>query len=219
MSNQINDSDKNYYNGKFIKPIAEIEKLITHLQFASNNIETTGRQRINYMENGRRNIYLLHEGSVALYRSSDGMILNSETAPFIFGISNQQTDPSLLFMRSQEPSRLSRISISDADAIISERNLWEYMVRLMTYTAGRVYDHFTQISQLSSYEIIRYQLLELMNETTKIRTSVTAARYIQDRTYLSRSGIMKILSELKAGEFIDIQRGMLVEIHHLPLKY
>lgn len=135
MSNQINDSDKNYYNGKFIKPIAEIEKLITHLQFASNNIETTGRQRINYMENGRRNIYLLHEGSVALYRSSDGMILNSETAPFIFGISNQQTDPSLLFMRSQEPSRLSRISISDADAIISERNLWEYMVRLMTYTA------------------------------------------------------------------------------------
>lgn len=147
------------------------------------------------------------------------MILNSETAPFIFGISNQQTDPSLLFMRSQEPSRLSRISISDADAIISERNLWECMVRLMTYTAGRVYDHFTQISQLSSYEIIRYQLLELMNETTKIRTSVTAARYIQDRTYLSRSGIMKILSELKAGEFIDIQRGMLVEIHHLPLKY
>ncbi|RJT27896.1 winged helix-turn-helix transcriptional regulator [Buttiauxella izardii] len=219
MNNKINAINPNGQGASLIKPLIEIDLLITHLQTNSNKFETNGRQKINYMLNGERNIFLLHEGSVALYRRNDGMILNSESAPFIFGISNQQTNPDYLFMRSQEPSKISCLTLSAANAILAEHELWESMVKVLIYTASRIYDHFTQLSQLSSYDIIRQQLLELMNETTKIRTSVTAANYIQDRTFLSRSGTMKILSELKSGGFIDIKRGMLVDIHHLPLKY
>lgn len=219
MNNKINAINPNGQGASLIKPLIEIDLLITRLQTNSNKFETNGRQKINYMLNGERNIFLLHEGSVALYRRNDGMILNSESAPFIFGISNQQTNPDYLFMRSQEPSKISCLTLSAANAILTEHELWESMVKVLIYTASRIYDHFTQLSQLSSYDIIRQQLLELMNETTKIRTSVTAANYIQDRTFLSRSGTMKILSELKSGGFIDIKRGMLVDIHHLPLKY
>ncbi len=72
---------------------------------------------------------------------------------------------------------------------------------------------------MSSYEIIRFQLQELMNESERIRTSITAANYIKSRTYLSRSGIMRIIAELREAGYIELNRGILVAIKHLPLKY
>lgn len=77
------------------------------------------------------------------------------------------------------------------------KDLWESLAHLLIYTAGRVYDHCTRISAPSSYAIIRSQLYELMQESAEIRQSITAANYIQSRTFLSRSSIMKILAELK----------------------
>ncbi|HDR2347354.1 helix-turn-helix domain-containing protein, partial [Enterobacter kobei] len=52
-----------------------------------------------------------------------------------------------------------------------------------------------------------------------IRLNTTAAAYIKSRTYLSRSGIMRILSELRTGKYITMERGVLLDIHHLPRKY
>lgn len=75
------------------------------------------------------------------------------------------------------------------------------------------------IAQLSSYEIIRLQLLELMQEPERLRLNVTAANYIQNRTYLSRSGIMRILSQLRDAQCITLQRGVLLEVHSLPPKF
>ena len=65
----------------------------------------------------------------------------------------------------------------------------------------------------------RKRLVELMQEPEAIRQNITAAAYIKSRTYLSRSGIMRILAELRTGKYITMERGVLVEIHHLPRKY
>ena len=55
-----------------------------------------------------------------------------------------------------------------------------------------------------------------MQEPDAIRLNTTAAAYIKSRTYLSRSGIMRILSELRTGKYITMERGVLLDIHHLP---
>ena len=44
------------------------------------------------------------------------------------------------------------------------------------------------------------------------------AAYIKSRTYLSRSGVMRILAELRTGNYITMERGVLIDIHHLPRK-
>ncbi|WP_190324619.1 helix-turn-helix domain-containing protein, partial [Enterobacter ludwigii] len=36
---------------------------------------------------------------------------------------------------------------------------------------------------------------------------------------LSRSGIMRILAELRTGKYITMDRGVLIEVNHLPRKY
>lgn len=57
-----------------------------------------------------------------------------------------------------------------------------------------------------------------MTEPEEIRQKMTAANYILSRSFLSRSGTMKILSYLKQAGFIDLRRGILMEISELPEK-
>ncbi len=57
-----------------------------------------------------------------------------------------------------------------------------------------------------------------MLEPSRIRKSMTAAGYIMDKTLLSRSGIMRILKQLREAKYIILERGILVGINHLPTK-
>jgi hypothetical protein len=99
------------------------------------------------------------------------------------------------------------VSLETFNQIVSQQDLWEHFAKLLIYTASRVYEHCAQISQMSAYDIIRFQLVELMQEPDAIRKNTTAAAYIKSRTYLSRSGIMRILAELRTGKYITMARG------------
>lgn len=201
------------------KPISDINLLMSRFSPISNKLETINRQVINYHEKGLRRCFLLHKGTVSLYRSTDSMVLNTESAPYVFGLSTQLTDSEYLFMRTHDSSDVSWLPIEEANRIIARHNLWKSLSQLLIYTVTRVYDHCSKISSLSSYEIIRYQLYELMNEMPELRNSVTIANYIQCRTFLSRSSIMKILAQLKAGNYITTERGLLIAINNIPLRY
>lgn len=74
------------------------------------------------------------------------------------------------------------------------------------------------ISQLSAYEIIRTHLLELIDEPNAIKNNITAVNYIMDHSFLSRSGIMRVLSKLKSDGYIHLSRGILTDIIDLPEK-
>lgn len=201
------------------KPLAEIERILRYLSLKANKIETKNRQSLNYIAGGQHQCFLLHKGSVTLYRNIDGMVLNSESAPYIFGISTQLLESDYLYIRTQPSSEVSVISIDEANKIIAKENLWQSLSTLLIYTASRVYDHCTKISSLSSYEIICYQLYELMGEPEEIRNSVSIVSYIKSRTFLSRSSIMKILAQLKTGEYIVTEKGFLKAINNIPSRY
>lgn len=155
---------------------------------------------------------------MALHRRGDGIVLNSESAPFILGVSSQFSSEHL-YVRALETSELAGVSLERFNSVIAQHNLWEPFSHLLIYTASRVYEHCSRISQMSAYDIIRFQLVELMQEPEAIRLNTTAAAYIQSRTWLSRSGIMRILAELRTGKYITMERGVLLDVHHLPRKY
>ena len=55
----------------------------------------------------------------------------------------------------------------------------------------------------------------MLSEETRMRTSILD--YIQDRTLLSRSSILNVLSALKRGEYIAFKRGgYLQKMKELP---
>lgn len=201
------------------KPLNHIANLILSLQpYAIDTVYPKG-SIIRYTADTTRFCFLLQSGSVALHRRGDGMVLNSETVPFIFGISNQKANEEHMYLRTMDECRIGQIPLIKANEIIAQKNLWESLTNLIIYTTGRIYDHCMAISQMSAYDIIRFQLHELMHEPDSIRLHITAANYIKNRSYLSRSGIMRILSELRTGGYISVNKGILMELRHLPLKY
>ncbi|MEH0885558.1 helix-turn-helix domain-containing protein [Enterobacter sp. UNJFSC 003] len=201
-----------------VKPYKHIEKIIDNiLPFAERRILSKG-EVVHYYKNDTRECFLLLQGSVALHRRGDGIVLNSESSPFILGVSSQFSSEHL-YVRSLETSELAAVSLERFNGVVAQQNLWQHFSMLLIYTASRVYEHCAQISQMSAYDIIRFQLVELMQEPEAIRQNITAAAYIKSRTYLSRSGIMRILAELRTGKYITMDRGVLRDIHHLPRKY
>ncbi len=58
-----------------------------------------------------------------------------------------------------------------------------------------------------------------MTESEAFRASTTVEKYIRTKTHLSRSGILKILAELKTGGYVEMDEGRLVKINKLPAKY
>lgn len=201
------------------KPVADIEKIIEQIAPFASRFQASKGEVLRYYAGNKRTCYLLHQGSVTLNRRGDGMVLNSEQGTFILGVSNQFSQSENLYLRVNEDALMSRLPLERFNLLIESCALWESLCKVLVYTASRVYEHCTLISQMSSYEIIRFQLQELMNESARIRTSMTAANYIKNRTYLSRSGIMRIIAELREAGYIELNRGVLVAVNHLPLKY
>lgn len=220
MPETKNTVQTNMYEALAYKPVPHIETLIDWLSPHANLFRTSTKQIINYETYHSRQCFLLLEGTVALFRSRDCFMLNSESAPYVFGLSNQSADANYLHMQTLEESIIASIPLCEANRIIAEHNLWQSLAKVLIYTAGRIYEHCTRIYAPSSYDIIRSQLYELMEESTEIRLSITAANYIQTRTFLSRSSIMKILADLRKGGYITTRRGVLMDIpHRIPLKY
>ncbi|HFN0851252.1 TPA: helix-turn-helix domain-containing protein [Klebsiella variicola subsp. variicola] len=201
-----------------LKPFRHIEALIKHVLPAAEIVVIGRGDVVHYYKDDIRQCFLLLQGSVALHRRGDGIVLNSESAPFILGVSSQFSSEHL-YVRALETSEIARVPLDCFNHIVAHLDLWEHFSKLLIYTASRVYEHCAQISQMSAYDIIRFQLVELMQEPDAIRQKITAAAYIKSRTYLSRSGIMRILAELRTGKYITMERGILLDINHLPRKY
>ena len=201
-----------------LKPFRHIEALIKHVLPAAERVVIGRGDVVHYYKDDIRQCFLLLQGSVALHRRGDGIVLNSESAPFILGVSSQFSSEHL-YVRALETSEIARVPLDCFNHIVAQLDLWEHFSKLLIYTASRVYEHCAQISQMSAYDIIRFQLVELMQEPDAIRQKITAAAYIKSRTYLSRSGIMRILAELRTGNYITMERGILLDINHLPRKY
>ncbi|MDZ1464056.1 helix-turn-helix domain-containing protein [Klebsiella quasipneumoniae] len=201
-----------------LKPFRHIETLINHVLPAAERVVIGRGEVVHYYKDDIRQCFLLLQGSVALHRRGDGIVLNSESSPFILGVSSQFSSEHL-YVRALETSEIARVSLDRFNHIVAQLDLWEHFSKLLIYTASRVYEHCAQISQMSAYDIIRFQLVELMQEPDAIRQQITAAAYIKSRTYLSRSGIMRILAELRTGNYITMERGILLDINHLPRKY
>jgi len=201
-----------------IKPIKHIQNIIDYASPYSSSLLVPRGGILDYMSDNIQHCYFLLEGSITLNRRWDGMVLNSQQYPFISGVSHQLSCGDNLYVRTAESSRLCKMPLERFNLLIEKYALWESFCYLLIYTTSSIYEQCSAVSQMSSSEIVMYHLRQLMLEPSRIRKSMTAARYIMDKTLLSRSGIMRILKQLREAKYIILERGILVGINHLPTK-
>jgi CRP-like cAMP-binding protein len=72
-------------------------------------------------------------GSGALHRSGDGIVLNSESSPFVLGVSSQLSSEHL-YVRALETSEIAYVSLDCFNQIVANDDLWQHFAQLLVYT-------------------------------------------------------------------------------------
>lgn len=195
------------------------QELITHLQPYCTPRKTERGEQLDFKVNGQGVCYLILEGTVAVYRRNDNMMLSTARSPAVFGLANLTDIYFDDYIKTINPCLIGEISTARVNDIIKEKSLWGLLSKQLMFVYGRLYNTVMPQGAPTAYEMIRQQLLNLIEEDESYRAAVTAELYIREKTHLSRSGVMRILADLKTGGFIEMEEGRLIKIHKLPARY
>ena len=195
------------------------QELISHLLPECTTRHTARGERLDLEVEGQGMCYLILEGTVAIYRKSDNMMLSTARSPALFGLANLTDIYFNDYIKTVGPCLIGTLTAERVNEIIKEKALWGLLSKQLTFVYSRLYNNVMPQGAPTAYEMIRQQLIKLMEEDESYRSSVTAERYIREKTQLSRSGVMRILADLKTGGFIEIDEGRLIKINKLPARY
>ena len=163
--------------------------------------------------------YLIRHGEVQLFREPDRLLMLVIQGPILIGGSTLLAGEMDIHIFTTEESEIAVLSIDELNDLLSKEGLWEMFAKHLQIIMNKLLVHTTNLTAINAYAIIRMQLIELMKESESFRSKTTAEKYIRSKTRLSRSGIMRMLSELKTGGYIEVENGILKKIKHLPGKY
>ena len=195
------------------------QELISHLLPDCTTRQTARGERLDLQIDGQGMCYLILEGTVAIYRRSDDMMLSTARSPALFGLANLTDIYFNDYLKTVSPCLIGTLTAERVNDIIKEKALWGLLSKKLMFVYSRLYNNVMPQGAPTAYEMIRQQLIKLMEEDDSYRGSVTAERYIREKTHLSRSGVMRILADLKTGGFIEMEEGRLIKINKLPAKY
>ena len=195
------------------------QELISYLKPYCTMHRTGRGEQFDLQVDGKGICYLILEGTIAIYRRSDDMLLSTARSPALLGLANLTDIYFNDYIKTVSPCLVGILSAEKVSEIIKEKALWGLLSKQLMFAFSRLYNNVMPQGAPTAYEMIRQQLVKLMEEDEAYRLGVTAERYIREKTQLSRSGIMRILADLKTGGFIEIDEGRLIKINKLPAKY
>ncbi|MBV6817985.1 helix-turn-helix domain-containing protein [Rahnella sp. PD12R] len=176
-------------------------------------------QRFNLEQSDKRLCFVLFTGTGLVKRVSDSLVLSSIHGPCIIGLQDIFHRKSDVQVSSTSEVEYGLVVASELFSWAEENGLWKNLCYMLMLSSTRFSEYQKETVGVSNYELICNLLCSLSTEPFEIRATTTALEYIQTRSMLSRSGIMKTLSSLRIGGYITISKGLLIKINSLPKKF
>lgn len=164
-------------------------------------------------------IYLFFDGRLSLIRDDDKLYLGHTTQKTVVGIINHFHPLHQYAWRAEQASQLGCLPAAAAFDLVSQQGMWMEMMQVISFHFFYILKRDNRLTGHDSYTVIRNLIMELMQLPENIRQQLPLASYIQKYTKLSRSNVMRILRELKNGNYIETHRGFLIRVNKLPEKY
>ncbi|HDX4050449.1 TPA: helix-turn-helix domain-containing protein [Enterobacter soli] len=200
-----------------VRPEQSIARLTALLEPIAEKVKLVPRKRITWTHKGRQQMYLFQQGELSLLRASDGLLLVTVYEPHLFGIAEMIQPTQGHMLRVETESTVLRADAEQAATLFREQGVWEDVAAVLSYHTAYLIYRDAQVVQQRTYSVIRNHLQEMILLPEEARMRTTILDYIQDRTLLSRSSILNVLSALKQGKYISFKRGgYLLEMTHLP---
>jgi hypothetical protein len=200
-------------------PIISMGEVLTSIKSITQVRQGRPGQRFYLDQSDKRMCFLLYSGTCIAKRTNDSLVLSTIRSPSIFGLQDffhAKSDMHLLAMSDIE---YGMVAVDDFLSYVDDNHLWKNICYMLMLSATRFSEYQKETVGISNYELICNLLLSLSAESFEIRATTTALEYIQERSLLSRSGIMKTLATLKEGGYIVIKKGLLISINSLPKRF
>lgn len=208
------------------KPVKAIDALFQHLTpFSTPFALTAGDMLPLSPDKDSAGIILLKHGVCSVCHKESGLYISSAFSPSVMGLIDGY---SLYYDVPERPQHLLYaetdctgyfVRLNDFISLAEERGLWHDVARILAHRLMLMSARDRELVGVDSYQKVRPLLIELWLYSPKYREKINVMSFIQRRTGLSRSRTLKILSELRRGEFITITGGKLVAIHKLPTAF
>ncbi len=102
---------------------------------------------------------------------------------------------------------------------MTEKNLWPELTKVLSWYICLMSKRDDILVARSAYSVVREFLYEINDLIVQHQRDINVYDYIQEYTNLARSTIIKILSDLKKGQYIVVEKGRLLNLTALPEKY
>lgn len=203
-----------------VRPQEAIDRLLEALEPHATPLNAIARKKMSWDYKGQPQLYLFKSGEISILRASDGLLMVTVYEPHLFGIAEMLQPMRTHGLRAEVECEILRIGTDDAIRILREKNLWEDVTTLLSYHTAYMTYRDELVLQQRTYSVIRNHLMEMILLPEETRMRISMLDYIQDRTHLSRSSILNVLSALKKGKYIQfIRGGYLQHIESLPEKF
>lgn len=201
------------------RPNAEFETLGALLTPLGTPCTLEQGEAVDAFDNDQQLIFIFNEGLFRFVRGLDELTLTTARAPMIFGLTEAVRPRGSWYLVAQSTCKGYKIPANVALEAITEHQQWQCVAAIFAWFLQVFSARDEQLVGVNSYTMIRNKLMELGDMSLELRRDINVADYIQQRTQLARSTIMTILGELRKGEYIEIRRGRLLGIRHLPKDY
>lgn len=204
------------------KPVEAINRLIEVCRPYGTFIDTHANLTPLSLtgNNGEQLVLVLLEGVMNIIRNSDNLLYAVVPGPTFIGVLASDYRKKINTFCAMKGSVVMMLPRDTVIELVTEHGLVRELLDYYRY----INDYQNYLADLmisrSTYEIVCGLLNELALLPPEIRKTISVSNYILNRTHLARSGIMKMLADLRLGGYIDIQNGKLKEIKKtFPAKY
>ncbi|MBC1188321.1 winged helix-turn-helix transcriptional regulator [Kluyvera sichuanensis] len=200
-----------------IRPEQSIQRLTALLQPIAEKMKVVPRKRMTWTHKNQPQLFLFLEGELSILRASDGLLIVTVYDPHLFGIAEMIQPVRGHLLRAESESTILRVDAQTAMQLFREEGVWEDVASVLSYHTAYLFYRDALVVQQRTYSVIRNHLQEMILLPEETRMKISILDYIQERTHLSRSSVLNVLSALKNGHYIEFKRGgYLMSVSSLP---
>lgn len=202
-----------------IRPVKNISTIIDSLREHSEKMFLKEGASAHWVVDNINYLYFFDEGCVSILKKDSNVLISRIIKQHIFGFAEYfQSGLSKTYLRADKDCLLYKINAEHAVSIIEEDSLWRDVAVLLSFHINYLTYRDTRLMHSRAYGIIKNCLEELyFNYDEDVRLKMKVLDYIQERTFLSRSSVLNVLSALNKGGYIKLKNGgYLVGLKKLP---
>lgn len=164
-------------------------------------------------------IHIIVSGEVEFRRESDELCMFTVTGQCIFGLCSIFYSSSHMYGLVRANTVVRSIKKEVFSQLMTEKNLWPELTKVLSWYICMLSKRDDVLVARSAYSVVREFLYEINDLIVHQQRDINVYDYIQEYTNLARSTIIKILSDLKKGHYIVVEKGRLLNLTTLPEKY